>query len=197
MEMIQGLEWLVLLMAATGLLFSMFIIVSVQGDLRLQQETDLNTDEQATTMFIQLLDATRYQIDIHDDGNDSEGSIYNNPKVIDALENRIRKRGIKVRCLFNDADQPLKILALARSEEFQEYVEIWYLNGDRPNPDIHYKIVDNGRLVHLSRHEHGASERRYVLRKALRWWEHFTRYRISKQFRDHFAHGLKDAFPAT
>ena len=193
MEMIQGLEWIVLLMVALSLLISAFLIVSVQGDLRPQLDTDLNTDEQATAMFIYLLKKTRRQIDIHDDGNDFGGSIYNSPEVIEALQEGIRDRNIRVRCLFNDMDQPLELLKLARSEESQGRVEIWYLKDSRQEPDIQYKIVDNGRFVHLSRHKHGASARRYVLRKALRWWEFGTRHRISKQYRDHFAHGLEEA----
>ena len=193
MEMIQSAEWAVLAILAAGFLISLYLIVSVQGDLRLREESGLNTDEQATAMFIGLLNQTRRRIDIHDDGNDFADSMYNSPEVIDALRERIRKRNIKVRCLFNDADQPLELLELARSEEFRNRIEIWYLNGGRQEPDTHYKIVDSGRLVHLSRHEHGASERGYRLRKALRWWEVRTRHRISKQYRDHFEHGLKNA----
>ena len=193
MEMIQGLEWIVLLMVALSLLISAFLIMSVQGDLRLQLDTDLNTDAQATAMFIYLLKQTRRQIDIHDDGNDFDGSMYNSPEVIEALQDGIRNRNIRIRCLFNDMDQPLELLKLARSEEIQGRVEIWYLKDGRQGPDIHYKIVDNGRFVHLSKYKQGASARRYVLRKSLRWWEFSTRHRISKQYRDHFAHGLKNA----
>ena len=196
MEMIQGAEWVVLAILAAGFLISMYLIVSVQGDLGLREESGLNTDEQATAMFIALVNQTRHRIDIHDDGNDFAGSMYNSPEVMDALRERIRKRNIKVRCLFNDADQPLELLELARSEEIRSRIEIWYLNGGRQEPDTHYKIVDGGRLVHLSRHEHGAGERGYRLRKALRWWEFNTRYRISKQYRDHFEHSLKDAVQA-
>ncbi len=196
METIQGAEWVVLTITAAGFLISAYLVVSVQGDLRLREESGLNTDEQATTMFIDLLNQTRRQIDIHDDGNDFEGSMYNSPRVMAALQERIRKHNIKVRCLFNDADQPLKLLELARSQEFRGHVKIWYLNGGRQEPDTHYKIVDSGRLVHLSRHEHGASERGYRLRRASRWWECRTRHRISKQYRDHFEHGLKNAAQA-
>ena len=196
MDMIQGAEWIVVAILAAGFLISTYLIASVQGDLRLREESGLNTDEQATAMFIGLVKQTRRQIDIHDDGNDFEGSMYNSPEVIDALRERIRKRNIKVRCLFNDADHPLELLNLARSEESRSRIEIWYLRGGRQEPDTHYKIVDSGRLVHLSRHEHGASERGYRLRKAQRWWEFNTRYRISKQYRDHFEHGLKNAVQA-
>ncbi len=196
MDMIQGAEWVVVAIFIGGFLVSAFLVLSVQGDLRLQEESGLNTDEQAKAMFIELLRQTRRRIDIHDDGNDFADSMYNCPEVIGALRERINERNIKVRCLFNDADQPLELLKLARSEEFGGSIEIWYLNGGRQEPDTHYKIVDSGRLVHLSRHEHGASERGYRLRKALRWWEIKTRHRISKQYRDHFEYGLKNAVQA-
>ena len=183
MEMIQGAEWVVLAILAAGFLISVYLIVSVQGDLGLREESGLNTDEQATAMFLDLLNQTRRRIDIHDDGNDFPGSMYKNPEVMEALRERIRKRNIEVRCLFNDADQPPELLELAHSEEIRSRIKIWNLNGGRQEPDTHYKIVDGGRLVHLSRHKYGASERGYRLRKALRWWEFNTRYRISKQYR--------------
>ena len=196
MDMIQGAEWIVVAILVAGFLTSVYLIASVQGDLRMREESGLNTDEQATTMFIGLLNQTRRRIDIHDDGNDFSGSMYNSQEVIGVLRERIQERNIKVRCLFNDADQPLELLNLARTDEFGSHIEVWYLRGGRQEPDTHYKIVDGGRLVHLSRHARGAGERGYRLRKALRWWEFHTRYRISKQYRDHFEHGLKDAVQA-
>lgn len=196
MDMVQGAEWVVLAVLAVGTLISAYLVVSVQGDLRLREESGVNTDEQATRMFIDLLKQTRRGIDVHDDGNDFAGSMYNHSEVMNAIRERIRRRNIKVRCLFNDADQPLELLKLARSEEFGSRIDVWYLNGGRQEPDTHYKIVDNGRLVHLSRHEHGAGERGYRLRKACHWWEFETRRRISKQYRDHFEQGMKDAVRA-
>lgn len=196
MDMIQGAEWIVVAILAAGFLTSVYLIASVQGDLRLREESGLNTDEQATAMLIRLLNQTRRRIDIHDDGNDFSGSMYNSPEVIGVLREQIQKRNIKVRCLFNDADQPLELLNLARTEEFGSHIEVWYLRDGRQEPDTHYKIVDGGRFVHLSRHAHGASERGYRLRKASGWWEFKTRHRISKQYRDHFEHGLKSAVQA-
>jgi len=196
MDTIQGAEWIAVAILVAGFIVSLCLIASVQGDIRLREESGLNTDAQATAMFIDLLNKTRRRIDIHDDGNDFEGSMYNSPEVIGALRERIKKRNIKVRCLFNDSDQPLELLRLANAEEFRGHIEIWYLRGGRQEPDTHYKIVDGGRLVHLSMHAHGDSERGYRLRKALRWWEISTRHRISKQYRDHFEHGLKNAAQA-
>lgn len=129
----------------SGPLHKLYLVLSVQRDLGLREESGLNTDEQATSMFIELLKETRRQIDIHDDGNDFDGSMYNDPEVMDALRDCIQERNITVRCLFNDANQELSLLELARTKEYGGSIEIWYLNGGRQEPDTHYKIVDNGR----------------------------------------------------
>lgn len=193
MDMVQGAEWAILAVVAASFLVCLYLVVSVQGDLRMLEEYGENTDEQARDMFMDLLGQTRRRIVIHDDGNYFPGSVYNDPNVIDALRERARRRKIRVRCLFNDADEELGLIKLARSEESRGQIEVWKLRGGRREPDVHYKIVDSGRLVHLSRHDHGASEREYRLRKAVRWWEFHTRLRISKQYRQHFKHGLRDA----
>ena len=39
-----------------------------------------------------------------------------------------------------DASESLALLDVAR--EFPDNVRIWYLEGERPARDIHYKIVD-------------------------------------------------------
>ena len=160
------------------------------------REKGVNTNEQATSMFVELLNEAEKSIDIHDDGNSFHESVYNNDDVVSAME-RCLSRGITIRCLFNDADQPLKILNLHRSEEYGQRLHVWYVSGGRKEPDTHYKIVDNGRLVHLSNHAHGDSEREYELRKAVRWWERPTRRRISRRYRNHFERELVNAKPAT
>ena len=104
MDMIQGAEWVVVAIVAAGFLLSAYLIASVQGDLRLREESGLNTDEQATEMFIKLVNQTLRQIDIHDDGKDFADSMYNSPDVIDALRERIRKRNIK-----SDASSTMRI----------------------------------------------------------------------------------------
>ena len=195
MDMIEGAEWIVVTIFLVAFLVGTYLVVSVQGDMRVHDESGENDDDQAADMFIALIKQTRRRIVIHDDGNDSPESVYNNDQVMVAIRDRIRQRGIEVRCLFNDEEQPLKLLDLARSEECRGHILVWYMKGDRPDQDIHYKIVDDGKLVHLSRHEHRASERGFVLRKAPRW-AMGTHRRISKSYRDHFQHGLRGAVQA-
>ncbi len=193
MEMVQGAEWGVIAIYVVGLLASLYLLISVQGDMR-PEEHGPNSDDRAKDTFIQLIGKTNRLLIIHDDGNNFADSIYNNEEVISALRDRLRKkRKARVQCLFNYPDHQLKLLELARSDEFRQRIEIWYMAGDRPPDDIHYKIVDSGKMVHLSRHEAEATERGYRLRKAPWPWEIMTRHRIGKRWLDRFDRDLKNA----
>ena len=194
---IDVLEWIVIGTFAAGFVASLYLVASVQGDLLVDGTTTrgVNDDEDAVSMFISLVKEAHESIIIHDDGNNSQSSVYNNLKVLNALRERIESKGIEVKCLFNDDDQQLELLSLTR--EFPDNVKIWHSGGDKASRDIHYKIVDGGKLVHLSEHEHGSSEREYVLRKADKWWSNKgTRSRISKAYREHFEQGVKVGKPA-
>ena len=194
MEMIQGAEWGVIVIYLAGLLTSMFLIISVQGDMR-PEEVGVNSDDHAKDTFIRMVNETNSLMVIHDDGNDFEDSIYNNEEVISALRDRLRKkRKARVKCLFNFPNQSLKFLELARLDEFRERIEIWYRAGGRPCKDIHYKIVDGGKMVYLSEHKAEANaERHYRLRKAPWPWEFMTRRRIGEQWLNRFDRDLKNA----
>lgn len=192
MEMVQGAEWVVVAIFVAASLAGLFLVVSAQGDMNLREETGENDDDQAAAMLIDLINRARNSLVIHDDGNAAAESVYNNDRVVAAMRERIRQRPrLKVQCLFNDRED-LKLLELADGES-KRNISIWYAGGERPPNDVHYKIVDGGRLVHLSAHEHGASERSYVLRKAEPWWAARTRRRISKSYLDHFEHSLPSA----
>ena len=195
MDIVQGAEWLVLAVLFAAVIICAYLALSAQPDMALVEERDENDDDQAAEMMIDLINKTRHSLVIHDDGNDSPQSVYNNDRVIAALRQRIRQRPrIAVECLFNDRDD-LKLRRLAETSH-RPNIKIWYATGGRPENDLHYKIVDGGKLVHLSSHAHGASERGYVLRKAEPWWAIPTRRRISAEYRRHFEHGVAHADPA-
>lgn len=192
--MIEGVEWLIVAIFAIAFLVSLYLVISVQGDMRLKIEKGENTDEQATKMFIDLIKSTRSSLVIHDDGDDSTKSMYNSSEVVDALEQQIRKHpNLQIKCWFNDRED-IKLVDLADGS-YEENFRIWYSEGERPDNDIHYKIVDGGRLVHLSRHEHGASEREYFLRRAEMPFAIGTRKRISREYLAHFENGIAQAKP--
>ena len=166
-------------------------VLSVQGDLMIDDSRKgPNSDDDAIDMFLNLVGQTKKSIVIHDDGNNFPDSIYNNDQVLTALRCRIESHDIEIRCLFNDEGEELKLLDLVR--EYPRNIQVAYIKGGRTKPDTHYKIVDKGKLVHLSAHEHGKSEREFVLRKppplAIG-----TRKRISKAFMQHYRHALRNA----
>ena len=75
MEMIQGAEWILLAILVVGCSISLFLIFYEKGEPRHITESGMNTAEQATQMFINLISQTRRKIDIHDDGNDFKESL--------------------------------------------------------------------------------------------------------------------------
>ena len=183
----------------------LYLAVTIQGDLKLEDVSGSNSNEDAINLFIDLINETRKQIEVRDDGNDFSGPIYNDPDVPDvdvpdvkeAIRTGIRERNIKVRCLFNDKDQPVKILELACSEECRANIEIWYVRGGRQEPDAHYKIVDSGKIVHTSYHRHHEEKRSYRMFKATGLFDFRTRQRICERYRDHFEFCLQNAIRAT
>lgn len=192
--MIEGVEWLIVAIFVIAFLVSLYLIVSVQGDMRLKIKSGENSDEQAAEMFIELIKRTRKSIVIHDDGDNSAKSMYNCTDVLDAIENQLRKYPhIEITCWFNDRED-IKLLDLVDGD-FTENFKIWYSEGERPDNDIHYKIIDGGRLVHLSRHRHGASEREYWLRQVDVPFAFGTRKRISREYLAHFENGIAQAKP--
>lgn len=180
----------------SGFLFSVWLLIGAQGDLMIDDTMNgENDDEMVSRTFLKLVAETQKSLVIHDDGGNSPNSVYNNDDVIEALRQRIQDCGIEVKCLFNEADEPIKLLDLAR--EFPSNVSIRYLDEGRPEHDIHYKIVDNGKLMYLSRHDRGQGDRKYVYRKANKWWMFAgTRRRISRDYMDLFNRGVKASSPA-
>ena len=188
---IDWLDWIVVAIFTIGILVSAHLLVNAQGDLLVDDTIrGTNDDNDATNIFLYLVSTARKSIIIHDDGNNSPDSVYNNPDVIEAMRRGIQRYGVNIKCLFNDDSDELAFMALAR--EFPNNVAVWYWDGERPERDIHYKIIDGGKLVHLSIHAHDSNEREYVLRQADKWWvAKGTRRRISKAYREMFDRGVK------
>ena len=188
MEAIQIWELTMTLLTTGTVLACIAGFLYVDGDLGVEV-SGLNNDSQAATMFRDLLEKTKSTIDIHDDGNDSPHSMYNNEEVIETMRQCL-DRGVTIRCLFNDRE-PIRLRELGKSGEYGDHFQIWHLEGVREDPDTHYQIVDDGCFVHISNQEHGADVREYHLRTAVGWWKFGTRKRIRQRFSDHFEKGLK------
>ena len=102
---IDWLEWIVISMYAVAFVYCLWLLVNAQGDLLVNDAINTisggNDDQLAMDMFIDLIEATKKSIVIHDDGDDSPTSVYNNKKVMDCLRSRVQDKGIHVQCLFN------------------------------------------------------------------------------------------------
>ena len=156
MDILQGREWALAVITAVNIIACVCIVLSVQGDLR-DVKFGRNTNDEAVAMFVYLLARAKRSVDIHDDGNDFHESVYNDSRVVDAIGDCL-KRNVKIRCLFNNQDRTPKILSLLKSRDKNDCMQVWYLIGERPHPDTPYKIVDGGRYLHLSNHDHGDDE---------------------------------------
>lgn len=120
----------------------------------------VNDDDSAVNNFIELLDEARTSMILYDDGNNMDGSVYNDRRVIDAVRSKLRDNpDFKLQCLFNCNED-----VLFRNEFASEpQVEIRIRNDSGSESGVHYKIIDRGMKAYLSRHERGARERIYKI----------------------------------
>ena len=65
----------------------------------------VNDDDSVVTNFIELLSEARSLMVVYDDGNDMDGSPYNDPRGIDAMRSKLREHpDFKLQCLFDCDD---------------------------------------------------------------------------------------------
>ena len=118
-----------------------------------------NDDGLAVESFTDLLERARSNMTVYDDGNDMKGPIYMQQEVIDAVKEKLENnKRFSLRCYFN-CNEP----TLFR-KEFDSYSKVDIKtrpSGDTRPDDTHYKIIDNGRMAYLSRHEHGSKKREF------------------------------------
>lgn len=118
----------------------------------------VNDDASVARKFIQLLDEAKALMIVYDDGNNTSGSLYNDRSVIDAVRIKLRSAPeFKLQCLFNCDDQ----VELRRELANEPQVDIRTRRDSGRGSKIHYKIIDGGEKAYLSRHEPGATKRRF------------------------------------
>ena len=120
--------------------------------------TDVENDnEDAIRHFRAVLDQAEREFLVHDDGDKTEGSLYNDEDTVEAVRKRLQTcPRLQVRCLLN-FDQDVKMAAL--SEEYDGRFQVRYLH-QRPVDDVHFKIADGGKVAYLSVHPRGVAERK-------------------------------------
>lgn len=133
------------------------------SSMKVKVQSGVNDDDAAAKTFIEILDRAQTTLDIYDDGNKMERTIYDDPTVTKAMLERLdANKDLVVRCLFNDKAD-LCLVRTMRAEHPDRF-KVWYRCGSRPpGDDVHYKIADKGAVIHISLHEHGQPERKFKL----------------------------------
>ena len=116
-----------------------------------------NDDKDAIRHFLAVLERAERELLIHDDGDKTEGSLYNDENTVEAVRERLRTcPRLEIRCLLN-FNNGVKMAAL--SEECDGRFQVRYVHR-QPADDVHFKIADGGKMAYLSIHPIGATERR-------------------------------------
>ena len=120
----------------------------------------VNDDASAVTSFLGMLNEAEESLIIYDDGDDSDGSLYKDRRVIEAVQHKLGDNpAFEVRCLFNCDDN----LLFRRELEGKRQVHVRIRSNGPSDDGIHYKIIDGGAKAYLSRHALGAKQRRYTI----------------------------------
>ncbi len=122
-----------------------------------------NSDEDVASMMVNLIRFARDEIEVFDDGNRMDGSVYENSVVVEALKRKLDETPhFRARFFFNADEELLLRKELAGRERVEIYAPA---KGDqpdgRPQDQTHYKIIDKGRITYLSSHAYGAGERKF------------------------------------
>ena len=120
----------------------------------------INDDNSVVSNFIELLDEARTSMIVYDDGNDMDGAVYNDCRVIEAVRRKLRSTpDFELRCLFNCNDD------VKFRKEFTDEPQVdirTRIDVDRERK-VHYQIIDGGIKAYLSRRELGSHLRRFKI----------------------------------
>ena len=119
--------------------------------------TDVENDnEDAIRHFLAVLDRAEREFLVHDDGDRTDGTLYDDESTVEAVRERLRTcPSLRIRCLLN-FNAGVKMAAL--SEESGGRFQVRYVHR-RPVDDVHFKIADGGKMAYLSVHPKGVTER--------------------------------------
>ena len=119
-----------------------------------------NTDSEAIEKTKDLANLAKESIDIFDDGDGKGESVYNDLGFVDMMESKVDNDSLRVKCFFNERD--VSGLKFVERLAKKEGVEIWTRKAGQDRPqDMHYRIIDGGKVAHLSKHTLGSGDRQY------------------------------------
>ena len=118
-----------------------------------------NDDQFAKKLFLDLIDTAEKNMELFDDGNSVPGSIYEDKDVVGAILKKLESSpDFSMRCFFNEDDNT----EFKRRLSSVPTVDICCPSRTkRPLIEEHYKIVDDGVLVYISKHLLNGEERDY------------------------------------
>lgn len=120
-----------------------------------------NDDKRALESVLWLISEAQESLEIFDDGNKMDGSIYQEESLAKAVREKLAMApGFRVICYFNAGEE----LSFREAFEDEDRVEIFAgLEPDPRNrpPEVHYKIVDEGRIGYVSQHGYSGPEREF------------------------------------
>ena len=119
-----------------------------------------NDDKMAAEFFRELVCDMEQQMIIHDDGDSTPQTLYNNDDVICTIKERLGGNSdLEIMCLFNKRES-IKMVELA--DQLPNF-RVYYVPASHQVDGIHYKIIDHGKKAYLSKHCAGSTERQYEL----------------------------------
>ena len=116
-----------------------------------------NNDALAVTSFVELVGRASRRMIVHDDGDAMKKSIYNSQEVLDTVEARLQEGEFEIVFLFNSTES--RNLRLCRQLGSNPSVTILQAPPRDRELDVHYRILDDAEVVHLSRHRPGSEIR--------------------------------------
>lgn len=137
--------------------------VKLAAELRTVEKFEgSNDNDGAVDMFQRLLAQAVERIEVFDDGNNMEDSIYNSERVMEQLDEKLTNFPQFEAVFFFNADDPLLL-----KERFRRHERVHIYAGAagvrRDPSEVHYKIIDNGKLAYLSTHLYGDDERKFEI----------------------------------
>ena len=120
----------------------------------------INDNSSVVSNFVELLNEASSSMILYDDGDDTDGAVFNDSRVVDAVRRKLQSTpDFELRCLFNCNDDVRFRKELANEPQ----VDIRTRCNMGHERKTHYKIIDGGVKAYLSRHELGSNQRRFKI----------------------------------
>ena len=157
----------------------------------------INDDVSAARSFLSMLNEVQESLIIYDDGDNSDGSLYNDHRVIEAVQEKLKGNPLfEVRCLSNCNDD----LLFRRELEGERQVDVRIRSNSEPEDGIHYKITDGGAKAYVSRHALGSKEGRYNIVDCMRVPPRYRAYAADSlpgMYKEDFERAFEASAPVT